>query len=508
MWRLGHYQFFPLLAIVAGWLIYDRVGKLPKRNGATTVSMVGLGLNTILLFTSVVFYSSTLWIISFLFLLGLFIYQRWDQYGFWKAASALSLFLFIVPLPMRLDIELITRMQFVASQLASWILDSVGQIHFRDGVVLVTEKKQFFTEEACSGVRSLFSSLAAISIFGVSSRYPWWRHLINLSQTIIWVIVGNAIRVAIVVYVADNWTDSIATGTTHEMLGLVMFLFIFGLSLSTDRAIDTWNSSRESLDRNSTTVAEHQITTANTSQEPHSFIRWAIILSFVLIFVFSARMTYVKHSKVVLDYYYFSRQTLPSAEQSDLPSEINGWKLTEYDHKLREGVRLLAPESFLWTYVKDGKKILISLDSPYPEFHHLYGCYSGLGWKVSFDHRYQEPGSGNNSDNLTFLDMQRRDEHGVVFFTAYDRLGELVLPNSTVPRSRDAIRNIRLAFGMLNAESDPMISSQALPISQIQLLHTSPSIVGETEELRNLFLVARTAIKKSRRFSGKQIPEN
>ena len=103
--------------------------------------------------------------------------------------------------------------------------------------MLITEKKQFFAEEACSGVRSLFSSTAAISVLGVYLSYPWWRLIFNLIQTTIWVLVGNALRIATVVYVADSWTDSIASGPAHELLRLGVFLFIFVLALSTDRTL-------------------------------------------------------------------------------------------------------------------------------------------------------------------------------------------------------------------------------------------------------------------------------
>jgi exosortase/archaeosortase family protein len=49
------------------------------------------------------------------------------------------------------------------------------------------------------------------------------------------VIIGNGLRVAIVVYGVTHWTEQLGTGLAHEALGLVVFFFIVLMALSTDR---------------------------------------------------------------------------------------------------------------------------------------------------------------------------------------------------------------------------------------------------------------------------------
>jgi exosortase len=513
MWNVGHYQFFPLLMLVAGWLIYSRVTRLPGvRQSSQTCAL--LAVNILLLAVSVLSYSPFLWIISFLFLVGVYVFDRWGKRGVMASLPAWLLFLFVVPLPSNLDLKLINQMQFIASQLASWVLDAFGQLHFREGVILVTEKKQFFTEEACSGVRSLFSSMAAISIYGVVNRYPLWRHLFNLVQTVIWVIVGNALRIAIVVYVSDNWTESIATGTAHEMLGLGVFLFIFALALSTDRALNAWQS--DGLNRSADDILSDQVEEPvlegsainksahqRGSSEANPVFRLALIGLFTLLALFAVRLTWVKISGDILSYH--SESDLLESLEADLPKTLNGWERVDFEHQMRDDTRLLAPESYLWTYTKGGRQVKISIDSPYYDFHNLNDCYAGFGWDVDFNHDYRIDEKTANAKNLTTLKMKKKNEAGVVYFSAYDRNGKLAIPRNDrnfAPTGWMKLRrNIRLALGMLTQENDPRMSKQPLPITQVQAIYRSGGELADLDDVEKLFTEARELLRKTERFN-------
>ena len=187
MWSVGHYQFFPLLLIAASWMIVTRLDESqPKRPKAQWNYWLLLA-DLVLLGSAALMFSPFLWILSLILLVVIYIYDRWGWQGVRYSSPAWLLLFFVVPLPSNLDLKLVNKLQFLSSQLASYILDAFGQVHFREGVVLITEKKQFFTEEACSGIRSLFSSVSAMAIFGVMMRYSWQRHLFNLIQTVLWV---------------------------------------------------------------------------------------------------------------------------------------------------------------------------------------------------------------------------------------------------------------------------------------------------------------------------------
>jgi len=523
MWRTGHYQFFPLLMAAVFYLIFTRVHKTSRVNTLPRLVYPLLGISGTLLLASVLLFSSTIWMLSFVFWVAVFIYGHWGWPGLKTAAPAWVLLIYIVPIPGNLDVVLVTKMQFMASQLASWILDALGQIHFRDGVVLITEKKQFFTDEACSGVRSLFSSMAAISMYGVIRCYPPWRHFFNIGQTIVWVIVGNALRVATVVFVSDNWTNAIASGANHEMLGLIVFMIIILLALSTDRAINAWHSNEFGLggfglyeyvpdDKND--LESHGASADTPSpvtlppQHAPSLLSWGVLALFLVAFFASSKLYYKK--TVESELYNFQSTELAAVEADILPNKINGWTLRGFDYEARNKHSLLAPESYIWKFSKNNKIAIVSLDGPYSEYHHLANCYSGLGWQPTSEDLYSI-GEEDMTDalNCTQIKMNKNGDYGLVLFSAQDRTGNLILPGGAFPvrrRATDLETNLRLILGLSIHQPQ---QTKLLPISQIQLLVRSSSQFSlEIEhEIQDLFLKVRGQLLQSPRFLPASGPE-
>ena len=516
MWSVGHYQFFPLLLIAASWMIATRlVESQPKKTHARLSYWLLLG-DLVLLASAALMFSPFLWILSLILLVVIYIYDRWGWQGVRYASPAWLLLFFVVPLPSNLDLKLVNKLQFLSSQLASYILDAFGQIHFREGVILITEKKQFFTEEACSGIRSLFSSVSAMAIFGVMMRYSWQRHLFNLIQTVLWVVIGNAVRISLVVYLADNVDESFASGTTHELLGLANFVFVFLFALSTDRGVNAWYASVPDVtqaalesDEVEEAVVDGVVVPRSTAFQ-HTVNRpavwqWSLTIGFVLIGLFSSRLVYAKS---VIDNFRFDKTVLATSYVTDLPKRIGGWKLINFEHQERDDTRLLAPESYVWTFVKDNnRRAIVSLDSPYLDFHNLNDCYEGYGWNVDYENRYLDLDNDlSEATNLTELKMEKSGEHGLVMFTAFDRDGILVRPtfdlNYDPTRGMEIMRHIRMVFGLLTQENDPKFSKQTLPITQVQLMHISNREILDTTDVQQLFIEVRARLQASARFGN------
>ena len=149
MWRSGHYQFFPLLLLVVGWCYLAERNTIERNtengdsNVVTMLFTAILGLVTV----GTMLNSSFVGAISLWLFVATVLYWRLGNSGLRKTSPLLFVLLFIIPLPARIDESLIRNMQFMARQLASWILDGLGFAHFREGVILITQEKQFFTEE-------------------------------------------------------------------------------------------------------------------------------------------------------------------------------------------------------------------------------------------------------------------------------------------------------------------------------------------------------------------------
>ena len=515
MWSVGHYQFFPLVLIAASWMVVARLVESQPKSPKTQLSYWLLLTDLVLLASAALMFSPFIWILSLILLIVIYIYDRWGWQGVRYTSPAWLLLFFVVPLPANLDLKLVNKLQFLSSQLASHILDAFGQVHFREGVILITEKKQFFTEEACSGIRSLFSSVSAMAIYGVMMRYSWQRHLFNLIQTVLWVVIGNAVRISLVVYLADNVNESFASGATHELLGLANFVFVFLFALSTDRSLNAWYASVPDMtqaalesDEVEETVVEGIVVPRPTAYQ-HTVNRpavwqWSLAISFVLIGLFSSRLIYAKS---IIDNFRFDETALAASYKTDLPEQIGGWKFLSFTHQERDDTRLLAPESYVWTFVKGDRRVTVSLDSPYLDFHNLNDCYEGYGWNIDYENRYLDLDNDlSKATNLTELKMEKSGEHGVVMFTAFDRDGILVRPtfdlNYDPTRGMEIMRHVRMVFGLLTQENDPKFSKQTLPISQVQLVHFNNQEILDTTDIQQFFIEVRARLQASARFGN------
>ena len=537
MWKTGHYQFFPLVVAVIAWFWYQMSDDLRSRatKPERTVQTFAILGNLALVCVATILNSSFIGAISMVFLFSVTLYSVYGRTGLKRGLPLVFLSLFTIPMPARLDSSLVFQLQFVASALGSWILDALQQTHFREGVVLQTETRGFLTEEACSGIRSLFSSLAGIAVYGVAMGRRWWRHLFNLGQTVFWVVIGNAFRVAVVVYVSENYSDRIASGWPHELLGLIVFVFIFLLAISTDRLLGAFvsepvdelgyhdqdlalTSIGRSKDGQSAEIAgvSHEEPSQTLTPDAvgiSSRLVWVAVPLFCAIFLFGIRLTYV-HSKLNKGIASYSDHRLPFPKESDLPREIGEWRLTSFNHTNRGKDKLQAEDSFIWTFRKGNLTALVSVDCPWDVWHDLSNCYSGLGWNIHPSHFF--PGGDHlesnpeiNGARFSQLGMSKTGgETGVVLFSSMDANGAIVSPQfSSGFFSFDSVRqqlvsNFASTMG-LSVDRAAGWKGHKLPLSTLQLYCTPESGISPTEidELRTLFVNVREHLKESKRFN-------
>ncbi|MFN3193053.1 MAG: exosortase U [Aureliella sp.] len=526
-WGDANYQHFPIVLAAVAYLLWERRKQIvadTSPQGAFAIGTVALSVAAMM--TAVLLYSSFLGILSVLL--------TWLSVGYWlggarvliHAAPVLVVGLFAIPLPFGLADKLVFELQFLASQLASFILDATGQWNVLQGVVLITPENQFAAEEACSGIRSLFSSLAAVTVFCVLRAYPWWRVALNWIQTISWVLVGNAIRIAAVVYLAANnkywWTE----GTGHAILGLLSFTMVLVCALSADQIIQFVVLRRELRTKYGgfvETVEDEEsplessmnpplppkpkegsdrLDSGNTAKPRGQTIpSWQVAVVIVLILLNGAFGAYVhqqRHRGLARNQTQYEAQT-PTADW--LPTQIRDWSLEGFEHIERGEGKIQAPESFVWTYQNGSVMALVSIDRPFDTWHNLDACYRALGWQTLVSHGLQMgPAAGDVAEPNLDRDrgrlfsriwMESFNRYGVVLFSAVDRAGEQVLPPflQVVGSGLDTIwpRAKFEAAISLGAARDLQIVD--LPVSTIQIYSESPMRLEESEvdEIQYLF---------------------
>jgi exosortase/archaeosortase family protein len=139
-----------------------------------------------------------------------------------------------LPLPLNRDQQLVSFLQRLSSRLSSFMLDWVGVIHLMDGNTLLLGEKQFFVDEACSGIISVMSIIACAVIYGVWRNRPPLHLVVLAAAGVGWATLMNVARISVIALVYQWYGVDWSKGTPHEILGLVIFLLTFLALVSTD----------------------------------------------------------------------------------------------------------------------------------------------------------------------------------------------------------------------------------------------------------------------------------
>jgi exosortase len=190
--------WWPALALVAGALLLHLAGYAVQQARVSIVALV-LGL-----------YGLT----------GLLWGPAWLRNSFFP----MFLLLFLVPiasvsdgitLPLRL---LATKLSvgFANSGLGIEVYENGAQILGPAGIPL------YEVAPACSGIRSLMSMIVLMLIYGFLTFEAWWRRLVIMASAVPVAIVGNVLRLIIVIIVGEAFGQEQAVAV-EQNLGFVTF---------------------------------------------------------------------------------------------------------------------------------------------------------------------------------------------------------------------------------------------------------------------------------------------
>ncbi len=238
IWMRPHYQFFPLVLLGAAVLAFLRLRDLgPLTPAPAPRAWPLLGAAWILLAAAELLYSSWLGTTAALAALAALLYALGGARLFRAALPAWLLLWLAVPPPFELDRQLILWLQSLTARWASAALDVVGVYHVMAGNVVEVGGRRLLVEEACSGVNSLFSTLACTLFYVFFVRRPPVRAVLLLAAAVGWVLAANVVRVAAIAFLAARWGIDLSEGWRHETLGAGLFVAVLGLVWSTDRLL-------------------------------------------------------------------------------------------------------------------------------------------------------------------------------------------------------------------------------------------------------------------------------
>jgi exosortase len=521
MLATDHYSFFPIGILGAVIIWRQRRGEIASvaTKANPNIASTILGISVLSASLATLLTSGFLGWLSFLLFLFGFFYMFFGSSGIVRALPVLAMLLVLTPQPAVIDGKLILNMQYLASSLASLGLDELGIIHVRQGVLLVAASQSFLAEEACSGIRSFFSTIAGTVFWGLLHRYSLPRHLLNLVQAIFWVIVFNSARIMLVVLV-EEWSDySVSSGLKHDLLGFIVFFCIGGMVLCTDSLFRAFvplkRAGRDEFEETEKIEIAAPMPTPGEWRFPVWALperQWVLPIAgvFALVGILGLRVFSLAPAESVL------AGSLPAVNESALPKTIGDWSVTGYREVKRTLDDLQGERSWVWELTNGPRKISISVDGDWADYHDLGECYSAMNWILTRNFLYpslQSIADGKVDSSLpscTRLDMRRLSgEQGIVYYSVIDRTGHIVLPQTylgreTVVYLREKIMNqLRAVFGL---PMNRMLreTTFAPPVSTVQILYLPKEKLTDREivELQELYLQVRAILLFDARFGG------
>jgi exosortase len=208
----GHGMLVPIFAGYVLWRERTKWLSAPVRESdfGLPIMLLALGLLILGMLGAELFTtrSSLLVLISgiILFLAG------WQMLR--SIAFPLGYLIFMIPLPALVYYQLTFPMQLWASRLGAHGLVMLGVHTVREGNLLILPNATLEVVEACSGVRSLLSLLAAVVAYGYLAENSTWRRCLMVALTIPVVILSNSLRLVAtgVLSPCSAWVSCLCAG--------------------------------------------------------------------------------------------------------------------------------------------------------------------------------------------------------------------------------------------------------------------------------------------------------
>lgn len=162
----------------------------------------------------------------------------------WKLGSIFLFLLLMLPLPRSIHTAVMLPLQNLATTLAVFMLETVGQAAVRQGNIIHLDGSTIAVAEACNGLRMVTSFFIIIGFVVLLSRRSWWQKAIAIITGIPVAIICNAIRLAITAITFSVASDAKLEQLFHDFSGYAMmplalamiFLELWFLSQLTDKS--------------------------------------------------------------------------------------------------------------------------------------------------------------------------------------------------------------------------------------------------------------------------------
>jgi exosortase len=221
----GHGFFVPFFAGCVLWSQRDRWRALPFRpnNLGFAVVLFATALRVLGTLGAELFIAR----LSFVILIcGIVVFLA-GSHMFKAIAFPIGYLLFMIPLPAIVYYQLTMPLQLWASRLGATGLVAVGIHTLREGNLLILPNCTLSVVEACSGIRSLLSLLAAVVAYGYFAEPSTWKRAVLAVASVPIAIATNGLRLVATGVLSYYYGPSVDSGFVHLALGLGFFAMAF-----------------------------------------------------------------------------------------------------------------------------------------------------------------------------------------------------------------------------------------------------------------------------------------
>jgi exosortase len=225
----GHGIFVPMFAAYVLWRERDRWRALPFRANSLGFAFMLFAIGLLVLGTlGGELFTARL---SLLILIaGMVIFLAGFQV-LRSMAFPISYLIFMIPLPAIIYYQLTFPLQLLASRLGAGGLVALGIHTVREGNLLILPNCTLNVVEACSGIRSLLSLVAAVVAYAYLAEPSVWKRCALAVASIPVAIATNGLRLIATGVLSFFFTPAVDSGVVHLALGLGFFILAFLLVL-------------------------------------------------------------------------------------------------------------------------------------------------------------------------------------------------------------------------------------------------------------------------------------
>ncbi|WP_419779173.1 VPLPA-CTERM-specific exosortase XrtD [Maridesulfovibrio sp.] len=224
-WNTDDYSYCWLVVPLALYVAWQRRELLPKvitpssrsAYGALLLAGMFYFLGKAAAIDAVVFVSMWLCVLA----LVLFIYGWRSMKAFFFPLLVLA---FAVPPPPFINRTLTFKLRLVSSDISVRIMQFFDIPVFREGNVIDLGVIQLHVVDACSGLRYVFPTILLGILMGYWFNSRTWQRVLIALATVPTAIFANALRIAIVGYLARNVSVETAENFFHDASGIVIYL--------------------------------------------------------------------------------------------------------------------------------------------------------------------------------------------------------------------------------------------------------------------------------------------